>query len=244
MKSTMAADLLVCSFHQTGHCRYGSHCNKNHTLDTCTSFPCVKEDCHKRHPKLCRYFTVSGFCKFNQNCSYLHITSIKDQTSQLETEVVHLKQEILSLYNHVSELRSIVKKLSISSTSSLVQSSLKPVISHSTTSTALITVPTPVLIPNSSSQPEDSIPQLDGGFCPPCSDVALKCETCEKIFLDEDEFRIHDSFQFCCDECFICFPTRIAADLHELEAHPGSFYATTYIPDSTKQMFVNNKSQQ
>ena len=158
------------------------HCNKNHTLDTCTSFPCVKEDCHKRHPKLCRYFTVSGFCKFNQNCSYLHITSIKDQTSQLETEVVNLKLEILSLYNHVSELRSIVKRFSSSSTSSLVKSRLKPVISQSTTSTALITTaPTPVLFPNSSSQPEDSIPQLDGGFCPPCSDIPLKCETCKSF---------------------------------------------------------------
>ena len=243
MKFATAANVLICSFHQSGHCRYGSHCNKSHTQDTCTSFPCMKEDCHKRHPKLCRYFIVSGFCKFHEKCSYLHITRNLDLKSQLETEVENLKQEIQSLFNHVSELRGIVSSLSSSSTaSSIVQSSLNPVASQSTTSSALINaLSTPVSFPNSSSQSEDSIPQLDGGFCPPCSDVTYKCETCEKIFVNEDEFRIHDSFKFCCDECFICFPTQMAADLHELEVHPELFYSMTYIPESTKSMFANNK---
>ena len=163
----MAANVLVCSFHESGHWRYGYHCNKSHTQDTCTSFPCMKEDCHKRHPKLCKYFILSGFCKFHEKCSYLHITRNLDLKSQLETEVENLKQEIQSLFNHVSELRGIVNSLSTSSTaSSIVQSSLNPVASQSTTSSALITtaVSTPVLFPNSSSQSEDSIPQLDGGF--------------------------------------------------------------------------------
>ena len=140
MKFATAANVLVCSFHQSGHCRYGSHCNKSHTQDTCTSFPCMKEDCHKRHPKLCKYFILSGFCKFHEKCSYLHITRNLDLKSQLETEVENLKQEIQSLFNHVSELRSIVNTLSTSNTvSSIVHSSLNPVTSQSTTSNALIT---------------------------------------------------------------------------------------------------------
>ena len=230
----MADTILVCSFHQSGHCRYGSHCNKRHTVDTCTNFPCMKEDCNKRHPKLCRYFTVSGFCKFNEQCSYLHMTSNIELKSQLEKEVAKLKQEIKSLYDHVSELRSIVNRLSTSSRDSSATS-------RSITSTITATVPTPALCTNLGYRPENSIPQLDGGACTPRSDVDFKCETCQKTFEDEDEFKLHDSFQFCCDECSICFSSQIAAHLHELDAHPDSFYARTYIPESTKQMFTSSK---
>ena len=110
---------------------------------------------------------------------------------------------------------------------------------------------------NSQVTPSQVIPQLDGILNPiPAAtnttheeqsapkqppDVPLKCESCHETFENEDQFNEHDSAQFCCDECGICFRTQIIADLHELEVHPNTYYANTYIPQSTKLLFSSGK---
>ena len=66
------------------------------------------------------------------------------------------------------------------------------------------------------------------------------CDTCYRIFISYEEFKEHDSYQFCCDECEICYSTQLEADLHELEKHADSVYAAKHIPESTKSYF-NNK---
>ena len=90
----------------------------------------------------------------------------------------------------------------------------------------------------------EKIPQLDGLIenLPNLDiDQTFKCETCGKVFETEREFKNHDSFQFCCDDCGICFSTQIAAHFHELEEHSDSHYAKTYIPESTKLFFRSNQ---
>lgn len=242
------ADTLVCSFHKSGHCRYGAHCHKKHILDTCTIFPCNKVTCPKRHPKLCKYFTLSGFCKFQENCSYLHLINNQELKTQLEAEVANLRKEIQSLYKHVNELAKVVNNLSTQSkNSSSVDFFFNPAIpsaSNSSNSSTLTLAMSTTVKKSSLPYPQENenIPQLDGDQSPPCTYLPFKCETCEKVFTTEAEFREHDSFQFCCDECLICFSTQVAAHLHELEVHPGSHYASTYIPQSTKQMFASIKS--
>ena len=92
----------------------------------------------------------------------------------------------------------------------------------------------------------EQIPQLDGINqlelqSIPDQNSEFKCETCDKVFESEKEFKNHDSFQFCCDDCGICFSTQLASHFHELQEHPESHYAEAYIPESTKLMFASNQ---
>ena len=89
-----------------------------------------------------------------------------------------------------------------------------------------------------------TIPQLDGSLnnLQQPSDNPLQCETCHQNFETQEQFKHHDeAHQFCCDECFICFTSQVIADLHELEAHPNTHYANTYIPQSTKVLFASGQ---
>lgn len=75
---------------------------------------------------------------------------------------------------------------------------------------------------NSNTQPysggQEKTPQLDGDI----TDQAnyLQCETCHEIFENRDEYDEHDKLEFCCDDCGICYATKIDADLHSLQVHP------------------------
>ena len=100
----------------------------------------------------------------------------------------------------------------------------------------------------------DCIPQIDGldrtfederSLSVPVSASTLpspdtsefKCDTCNQTFTNADDFIEHDSYQFCCDECGICYRTQIESHFHELQVHPDSYFANTYILESTKQAF-------
>ena len=64
------------------------------------------------------------------------------------------------------------------------------------------------------------------------------------VFDVESQLDLHnDVNQFGCDEdgCGICFTSKYLADLHELEAHPGTSYARDHIPQSTKKDFANGR---
>ena len=67
----------------------------------------------------------------------------------------------------------------------------------------------------------------------------VKCETCSETFQKDELLTKHtEENQFVCDDCFICFTTQFHADLHKLDKHPDSVYAANYIPNSTKQLFL------
>ena len=74
------------------------------------------------------------------------------------------------------------------------------------------------------------------------TDTEVKCEYCSKTFQTNEMLKKHnEENQFGCDDCFICFETQFHADLHELGKHPDSVYAAKYIPNSTKQLFLDTK---
>ena len=101
----------ICQFNQYGHCKYGTRCDKFHTTTTCDSFPCENSECGKRHPKLCQYFAVYGWCRFAERCSFLHYNSsrcVHSSTSQGLQEVVQAMSE---LKNEIKTLRLEVDKL-------------------------------------------------------------------------------------------------------------------------------------
>ena len=78
------------------------------------------------------------------------------------------------------------------------------------------------------------IPQLDGATS------SNKCDNCNVDFETSNQLQHHnETYQFGCEECFICFTSKFYADLHELEKHPGTTYARDHIPNSTKLMFAS-----
>ena len=66
-------------------------------------------------------------------------------------------------------------------------------------------------------------------------------DTCQTLFETIEHLKLHnETHQFGCDECNICFETLCFSDLHELEKHPGNFYALNSIPQSTNIQFAQS----
>ena len=245
----MATSDTVCKFNQSGFCKFQSHCRKQHFMEICTNTKCSMVTCIYRHPRMCRYFNNFGRCKFEDSCAYLHKRNdnLCEFRKEQEKEIEKLRKEVEELHKQVNELRNILNEISNSSkqANTAKSSSDSPAIlikSALTSSCSSITKVQSNHIRLSQATLGPVIPQLDGGQNTPQqpSDQPLQCETCHEIFATEDEFNYHDdAHQFCCDECFICYKTQVIADLHELEYHPNTHYADTYIPQSTKLLFSN-----
>ena len=60
----------VCKFYQTGFCKFGQKSNKMHNDASCSKINCTSVLCISRHPKLCKYFFLSGTCKFGKDCAF------------------------------------------------------------------------------------------------------------------------------------------------------------------------------
>ena len=188
--------------------------------------------CHKRHPKVCRYYSISGSCKFQETCSYLHKHE-QNEKKELEKEIENLKEDIHVLTIKGDELKEVLTSLSKVSFS-------KPVPDSSVASKNTLISTTPISLTPSL----DAIPQLDGlqqelGHHLPQETFSepLMCETCQKVFKSTDEYNEHDKLQFCCDDCGICYSTQVQADLHVLQVHPVEMYGREFIPESTKLLF-------
>jgi hypothetical protein len=176
-----------------------------------------------------------------------------------EKEIEKLRQEVEELHKQVDELRNTLDQIlnipNQTSTSDSQETMVKSALTSSCSSISMVK-----LNHNSKSQANlgQVIPQLDGilnSLPQACtssyeaqnihqhsSNISLQCETCNKNFETEEEFNVHDNaHQFCCDECYICFTTQVLADLHELETHPNTHYADTYIPQSTKLLFASGQ---
>ena len=60
-----------------------------------------------------------------------------------------------------------------------------------------------------------------------------------EAFENETELNKHnEKFEFGCEDCSICFTSKLMYDLHELEKHPDSNYARDIIPQTTKLQFA------
>ena len=82
----------------------------------------VKFLCNERHPKECKFFSLTNTCKFGTHCAFLHVKSTlttkveeaKKEISALKSEIVLLKSSIVQsenklLKNVVEELKSTVE---------------------------------------------------------------------------------------------------------------------------------------
>ena len=186
----------VCKYNQTGFCKYKEHCRNLHVNEQCMIENCSAGDgCQLRHPRVCKYFSTLGVCRFKHHCAYLH-------TEYLHNDILALKEEIRILSIRIEH---VVKELE----------DLKGLHQHSLVS------PT-------------EIPQLDGNQSIQIRDTSLLsnarvisspepppiCRICDMDFPERDHYLDHDSYQYCCVICGICFRTEDDAKSHEEEFHP------------------------
>ena len=65
---TLASNHIpVCKHFQTGYCKFGRSCKKQHISESCLKADCNSKACLQRHPKQCKFFSQSGFCKFGES---------------------------------------------------------------------------------------------------------------------------------------------------------------------------------
>ena len=62
----------VCKFNQIGFCKFGSSCHKMHVNTLCPNQNCSKKKCSDRHPRICKYCSLNGSCKFGSKCAFEH----------------------------------------------------------------------------------------------------------------------------------------------------------------------------
>ena len=101
----------ICKFHQTGFCKFGSHCKRKHEDQICDNqSECTSQECQKRHPKICRNFIRNEQCIFKEKCAYSHKTKIDSQHNLNEKVTLLLlkhENDIKALTEEVNNLKLI-----------------------------------------------------------------------------------------------------------------------------------------
>ena len=62
----------ICMFYKYGYCKFKTNCKNKHVTQVCDDEKCSQTKCHKRHPRMCRFFFNFGTCKLGNLCAYKH----------------------------------------------------------------------------------------------------------------------------------------------------------------------------
>ena len=109
----------ICQHHKYGYCKFTQVCRKYQIQEICLENNCEHENCPKRHPKNCRFFSLYQRCKFGEYCAFKHsennekkeIKDLKDKVKLLEDKDVDKDQEIKELNNRLEMLYATVEQI-------------------------------------------------------------------------------------------------------------------------------------
>ena len=102
----------VCPFNYHGYCKK-TRCPLQHLVDTCQMGPaCSNHNCRetKRHPKLCKWYQLSGYCNLGLNCNYSHL-NVFERINNLNETNSDLKNQIMKQNEILAELMNTISKL-------------------------------------------------------------------------------------------------------------------------------------
>ena len=153
---------------------------------------------------MCKFYLSLGQCKFSDSCKYSHDNQLCKDVSCVRQEIMDVRSRLLTLEAEIAALKNSKGHEFQHKTKMLDNSSL--------------------LLPEARSQ-KQSQPPLSFNQPGTRSVKPQTCETCSLSYPTEEDFRRHDSLQFCCELCGICFPTKKDVKIHEEEFHPGIFSA-------------------
>ena len=114
-----------CTYAKFGFCKFRGSCMRKHFTEVCEDLSrCMKvKECHKRHPKICRRFSLEKECRFKDDCEYTHERSNSDN----EKEV--LKERVNILEKEVNELTSKLETRNLDQLEKVVHALTRKVLS-------------------------------------------------------------------------------------------------------------------
>ena len=96
---------VVCHHFQTGFCKFGGHCRKQHVQEICKTKQCKYKVFTQRHPDSCKYFATHNTCKFGEKCAYQHkISKDKSKINKLVAIVGALENTIQVMSQNIKVL--------------------------------------------------------------------------------------------------------------------------------------------
>ena len=102
----------ICLHYQSGFCKFGEFCQKQHVHQVCSIQNCNNKSCRERHPKPCKHFNTVKSCKFGELCAYKHELSNDNKAfNDLTNEVNTLKDIVNSMSNNISRLQAEIKEI-------------------------------------------------------------------------------------------------------------------------------------
>ena len=117
--------IKVCQFNQTGFCKFGVHCGKQHENQVCDDiYDCKNNKCIKRHPQICRYYDKNEKCRFKEGCAYIHEKKGAKQdilNEQIKNVVMKHENDIKTLSQEVNMLKALVQNMTLEMVKALMQ---------------------------------------------------------------------------------------------------------------------------
>ena len=95
----------ICNFNHMGFCKFVIECFKYNEDDICKARNCAPQKCRKHHPRVCKYFREYSFCKFGQDCAFIHNEVVKSN------ELKSMMEDIKTIHTEVDVLKNNVKSL-------------------------------------------------------------------------------------------------------------------------------------
>ena len=103
------AGATICLYNKYGYCKYKNLCRYHHVVDKCEDENCDVTSCFKRHPKTCRYFYRYNRCKFNDSCSFSHISSTvrfhADKDENVKSRLSHIEESNVRQANDLMNMK-------------------------------------------------------------------------------------------------------------------------------------------
>ena len=99
----------ICIYEKFGFCRNGASCKFTHPTLVCDDQNCNIQECTKRHPQACRFFTSYKYCKYGDSCKFLHMKKPDDKINK--EEYITLKEKYDVLENKYSKIQDRVATL-------------------------------------------------------------------------------------------------------------------------------------
>ena len=86
----------VCRFNKFGFCKFAMTCRIKHVDELCEATSCEINYCEKRQPRICKFFSEFGRCKFGDYCKYNHRSNGGNSNIEenLKEEVEILKEQL------------------------------------------------------------------------------------------------------------------------------------------------------
>ena len=81
--------------------------------ELCPNEYCKSTTCNIRQPRVCKFFTMFGSCKFGNNCSYKHtISKTHSDISELKVEITKLKESFQKVFESLAAKENEIGTLS------------------------------------------------------------------------------------------------------------------------------------